>query len=391
MTLPTGSFRASDVRTRAPQGIVGGRVYSDPLDRIDTLVNKDPQAYQVDSITVDTAADSTAYTVSVAGQTIIYTSGVGASKITIAAGIAAAILANAIAAGRVNAASDGVDTVTVTGRLPGDSYTVSDSDANITTASVTSAATAEDVYFGRVMISSGFASTEGYRYGRMAKSTAFSAQVATLDYTYDADEILYVQVFDKATGDLIAGASHVMATAKTNSTTAIVGILNAQAPANSVLFANSGDTILCTAELAGLEFEVKFWTDDATTAATLTNTATTGPSISTSLLRAISGISLYTMDEEATAQDGTTAVYPANAGVKVLEKGSVWVENSQTLVYGTPVYVELDGTGDDYGKCFNTNSATRLALPRSVARWERSGVESADSLGALILDVHAAK
>jgi len=96
----------------------------------------------------------------------------------------------------------------------GDTYTVSDSDANLTTTAVTTAAEAEDVYFGRAMISSGFASTEGYRYGRMAKSTAFSAQVATFDYTYDADEIIRIRCRNVATGEIIAEADHVMATSK---------------------------------------------------------------------------------------------------------------------------------------------------------------------------------
>lgn len=392
MALPTGSFRASDVRTRAQQGIVGGRVYSDPLDRMATLINRDPQAYQVDTILVDNAADSTAYTATVAGQTIVYTSGVGATKITIAAGIAAAILADAIAAGRVDAVSDGVATVTVTGRLPGDTYTVSDSDANLTTTAVTTAAEAAAVGFGLVMLSvSGFSATEAYRYGRVAKSTAFSAQVATFDYTYDADELLWIKCINVATGDVIAHAQHVQAADKDTSTTAIAAILNAQAPANSVNFTNDGGAtfrLVATAELAGLEFKIEYGSDDATNVATMSLTDTTGPSPSTSLLRALAGVSLYTEDEEATAVNGSTASYPANAGVKVLEKGSVWVSNSQTLAYGTRVFVELDGTGTAFGQCYNTDSATRLGLPLSVARWERSGVDTSDALGALVIDVY---
>ena len=387
MAIPTGGQSASDVRSQARQGIIGGRVYSDHTDRVITIVNSTPQAVQVDQTVVDTAANSTLYTVLIAGISVTYTSDASATKVEIAAGLAAAANFDPAVGALLVAASDGVDTVTYTGNFSGQVYTAVDTDANLTTSSVTSAASADAVNFGLAMVSSGFSSSEAYRIGGAAKSTLLTAQVATVDYTYNNTSSLGVKVTDVASG-LVYSGEVVQGTSKDASTTALAVQLNAALPAAFVVAANAGAAgyeLTLTAELAGVEFAVEVFTDLAQTVLPSV-TATTGPSAATSFIRGFAGVSMYTRDEEATVINGSVASYPANAGVKVMDKGHIWVENSETLTYGGVVYVELDGTGDDFGKFYAATSATRLALPQGMAQWERSDITTTDDLAALRVD-----
>ena len=92
---------------------------------------------QIDTITVDTAVDSTNYEVTIESVLVTYTSGVGATTTSIAAGIAAAIAAAAVPNATVTA-SAALAVVTVTGRTA-EPYTISESDANLTLANTQSA------------------------------------------------------------------------------------------------------------------------------------------------------------------------------------------------------------------------------------------------------------
>lgn len=387
MTLPQFGQLASDVRSRTAQGIIGGRVYADHNDEIDTVINRDPQAQQVDTHLITAAADSTAYTVLDCGRTIVYTSGVGATLASIAAGLAAAINDDPIAGGRVTAVSNGVSLVTVTGKWPGDSYTISDSDANITTTSVTAADLADPIGFGRAVVSvSGYGSTESYRYGRNARSTAFSAQVVTVIPTYVASAEYTVRIRDMQTGRIIADFTAVGDTSLADLLAELEAGLDGQLPANTVEVADpAGTSLTFTAELAGFEFDVEFGVgEQGASTPTFALTYTTGPSPATSFIRAFAGVSLYDSGQEPTTIGGSSASYPGNAGVMVLVKGSIWVGNTQSVAYGDPVYVELDGTGTVYGQFYNTSSATRILLPQSMARWDRYDTGDGDSLKAAL-------
>jgi hypothetical protein len=383
MSFPQGGFLAGDVQARTTQGILGGRVTSDYNDRLSTLVNKDPQANQVDTVTVSTVTNSVLYTFEIGDITVSYTSDATATDAEISAGLKAAFDADPIAGGLAVCVNTSATVLTFTGIYPGQSYTLAAADVKLTAASVTSAAEAEAVEYARAMITSGYSTTESIKYGGMAKSSAFAAQVITLDYTYVAGKRLVAEVIDKHTG-AVYRAEVVQAVDQATSSAALVVQLNGILPANFVLAAGVG-AITLTAELAGLEFAANLSSDDDLNVAPSV-TPTTGPSLSTSLLRAFQGVSIYSEDNAAASIGATTANYGPNEGVKNMEKGPVWVASSQTLVNGSRGYVEMDGTGSDFAKFYNDDGATRLALPIGMARWERRSRNSAENLGALFVD-----
>lgn len=90
---------------------------------------------QIDTVLVDTAVDSTAYTITIESVDVVYTSGVGATLAEIADGLAAAVASAAVPNAAVTASSDGVDTVTITGRTA-EPYTITELDANLALTSV---------------------------------------------------------------------------------------------------------------------------------------------------------------------------------------------------------------------------------------------------------------
>jgi hypothetical protein len=154
----------------------------------------------------------------------------------------------------------------------------------------------------------------------------------------------------------------------------LVAALNAVLPANSVDVddddsgSDDAENIVFTAEVVGEEFTVDFGSsDDGASHPAFALSSTKG--VATSVNIAAAGLSMHTYDEEITTKEGTSAQYPANAGVKTLVSEAMCVENSQGVSFGDAVYVEL-ATGDDSGKLYNTASATRALLKR--ARWERS-------------------
>ena len=390
----TGNIGQRDVLGRPPQAVIGGLVNADLQNDIITLLNKDAQAKQVSTITVGGATNAKAYIVVVDGTSVTYTSDATATIAEIADGLAAAINASPLAYASCSASSDGVSVVTCTGQTPGVSFTLTESDAQLTVATPTAAATADAVAFGRLMISNGYDTerpNEASELGIKAASTKFTAQVMTLDYTYNNTSISGVTIIDKHTGQIIASAQVTQGVAKDNTTTALANALNAQLPANSVLAANAGGAgganyeLTLTAEVAGLEFDA-YWMEDTPATTLGSETYTTGPSVSTSLLRAARGVSLHDDGVENTSVGSTSAQFPANDIVSALRRGEVFVENSQTIVNGSRVYVEL-GVAADNGKFFNTNSATRLALPLSMAYWKRGAINTTvDPVAHLAID-----
>lgn len=381
----TISQRASDVRIRQRQGKIGQLVFSNYLDVIATLINANPQAKQVDTITVDTAADDTDYTFVLNGITITINSGTGATKITISDALRDAVNQNALVRGQVIATSDGVDEVTLTGALPGVAYTITESDANLTLTPVTTAASADAIPFGRLVLADGFVADEGYRQGKIAKSANLTAQVDTYTPTYvaSAEYLLTIAVKGVVTRDIQVVGSVSLA----NTLTDIAAAINAVMPANSVLAdGSSGTEMTLTAEVAGLEFETSFgFGDGGASIPTATLVTTRGVGTSMELAATKGGVSIYAQDEETTTIGGTAVEYPANAGVKVTRKAEIWVESSESPSDGDPVYVEM-AAGDNSGKFYKTASATRV--PMTLASWVRAARSSSgDNLAVLRVDL----
>ncbi len=361
------SISQRTVTDRAP-GVHAAPVYPYPAENFDTVINASPQAEQVGTIVVDTATHSATYTVTIEGEAISYVADSATTKIEIAAGLAAAINATPAVRGVLSAASDGVDTVTLTGLIPGTVFTASDADAKLTTtAAVTAAADADAIAFGRFVVDSeGYFGVDGERYGALPTPATLAAQVDTLTVDYAAGEVYYVGITIEGRRYSVAVAAD---TDDATTATAIRAALNAILPANSVVVTGSTDQVIMTAEVEGKSFTTDVGLKSGTTARL--SLAYTTATRDTDLTRCLAGFSLLALDEETIPlAGGTDEGYPANGGVRILRAGDVWVSTAQTPSAGDPVYVET-AAGASAGKPYTDASATRIKLPTAIASWQR--------------------
>lgn len=385
-----------DVRSRARQGRVGALVYAArDVAQAGAGFNKEGQATQVGTIVVDTSTADTVYTWTINGVTMTYTSDSSTSTTEIAAGIADVINAEPLVRGQVSASASSA-TVTLTATNVGIAFTASDSDSRLTTTEAsTAAASASTIPFGRAVIDTGRNTGEGEPCLGIASTGTFAAQVLTLSSTYVASAELNVTVWEIRNGEqprVLASSNFTSATDLDTTLDGLVAALNTALPANSVLAAADDATataIVLTAEIDGLEFDAEIrHVRGGASVPVFGKAFTTGPSISTSLNRAFLGVSAYSPSYEATSYASTAeAEYPANSMVTYRKAGcgdSVWVQSTQSPTNADTVYVEL-APGSTAGRFYNDASATRVALSRNFAQWERDGYVANDSLAALRL------
>lgn len=356
-----------------------------------TYANAVPQAKQVVTIAVSDPGDDTDISLTINGVVITYNTGTGLSATQIAAGIAAAINAEALVRASV-VASSASTTLTLTAKIEGVSFTVTESDAALGTPSTATAnATAEAVPFGRVILNRGYPANSLSnqprieREGALAKSAYLTAQVITWTPTYVASTDYRVRVYEvRGDGEraLLAAASEVGATSLDATLDALIASLENYLPANTVSAAADDATataIVFTAEVAGFEFDVEVELGiEGASAPDSTVAYTTGPSLSTSLARAFAGISLYSPNDEIRTLGGSTADYGPNREVKVVETGGIWVETSEAITPDAAVYVEL-ADGANSGKLFTAASSTRVRLGRSKCQWVRKAYVAGDA------------
>lgn len=153
-----GSPLQGFVRTER-QPAVPGEIADVSPRTVLTYINDDPRAAQSDTITVATATNDKDYVVTINGIDITFTSDSTATVAEVADGLAAAIEAEPLVNGTVDAVSDGVDTVTLTAKVAGVGYTLSEDDAELSTASVAANAEAAAIPFGRCVITNGLSAT----------------------------------------------------------------------------------------------------------------------------------------------------------------------------------------------------------------------------------------
>lgn len=375
----------NDVRARARQGIVGE--WSMYPGLFATGMNANPQAAQVSTIKVDTEQNNHKYTVFVNGVGVSFTSDSTGTKAEIADGLAAALNADPIARGVASAVSDGVDTVTLTGTWPGVPFIVITADANLTVATVTAAAAAAAIPFGRAVLDDGIVSDEGERQVKLAVGSAFAKQVKTAEIDYVASAVIGVRVFEVRGEErvLLAEVQHTSATDQDTTIDALVTLLEARLPANSVEVTADDATataLVFTSEVDGLEFDVEvFDLGGGATSPDIVVSDIVGPDAGTSLHRALAGVSMYSENDPTATIGGTEGQYAPNAGVRFAYSGELWVERPGAVVQGGTVYVGLGAA--EAGKFFATPGTGRVALSKGLARWSRDGVNSADGVAAL--------
>ena len=360
MSHGTISQRAIDVREQFRQGKPGELVFADSNAETRDIINADPQAAQGSVIQVTGATNAKVYTVTINGIDVNFLSGGAATTTTIAEGLSAAINANPTVRGLVNARISAPGFVAVTGNLPGISFTITESDAQLVVSTPVVAATARAIAFGLAVCLTAFAAP-GEALGKLPADNGFTAQVdsvtyaalvagdsAAIEVTHDGVTIIVSVPFntdnDTTVGDLRTAAI-------------------AQLAGFPITVTGATDTIILTADLAG---------DAFTTVAGADGTLTSNKGRTTSASDCFLGMSVYRFDVQAsTVGQVTSAGYGPNEGVVTMTKGRMWVENSQSVTLGDNVYVELDNTSADLGKLFNTSSATRTRLPK--AEWMRAG------------------
>ncbi len=386
---------STDVRDRTRQGIVGGWCYHGVGDEWFTGWNSTPQAVKIVTVTVTDQGDDDDVIITVNGKDVTYNTGTGKSLATIGAELAAAINAEPLA-GAVAVASFDTATLTLTGRYPGLDWSVSiasDPDSVLSAVTTTqSAAEAEAVPFGRAVIYTGRNTGESEMLVGLAKSSLFTAQVQTLSIAYISGAKITVSVYEVRGGQRIHLRSVTETSASSQDATidALIANLNAELPANTVNVTAdnaSATAAIFTAEIPGFEFDVEYSIgDEGASIPAVTKSLTTGPNRSTSIHRALVGISCQSPMDPSPTIGGTEGSYAGNAGVIIANKGWLWVESAQAPVFGDDIYVEL-GVSADNGQLFTTSSATRVALSRSALKWEMDGVTSADGIAAVRISV----
>lgn len=370
--------RAGSTQRQHAQLVIGLLLGS--LLQTDTLVNKAPQAKQVTTIAIPASPDnSTTYSVVVDGVTASYTSDGSATQAEVGAGLLAALNASAQIRGIAVPSYSG-GTLTLTGVWPAVSFTVTASGgtgggAIGSPSTATSAAAANPVVPGRLMVCDGFSSSADIgasKIGHVPTTADFSAQVISL--TFAGNTGGYYTGTVEINGKSYPWGGVVWNTDLNTTCTDIAAAINAVMPAETVIAASvggGGGVVTLTAEVEGAEFDANaFAVGHATAEAT--KAYTTGPSMATSLRRALldGGVAAYRPDLEHQTLGGDDPAYAANASVEVLVDGAIWVQNSDSPSYGDDVYVSLASA--TAGRFYNAAGTDRVFLPPEMLRWQRT-------------------
>jgi len=358
MSLSPQAGYYGNVPQRLPVSTVGQRWNASYLDSINGLVNQDPEAKQVYTVTVDTGTNGATYTVVVNGITVTYLSAT-TNTTTIATGIAAALNANSLVAGLFSITS-AVAVVTLTA-LVYETDIVVTSGALTTTVETVAPASADPVYFGRGVLNLQSFSSNGMPLGSNTYAAKLQAQVRTLTIVYAASEVYLWSI-------AVAGVSYSgQIAADTDSTTtaaALVAAVNAQMPANTVIASNALGVVTLTAEHAGLAFSLSAGTKSGTAARAVQADVTVGPL--TDINRCFAGIAISDYNNPGVIVGVPNNSYVANSAMGVLSRGSVAVYSEQTVTTSDKVYIET-AAGASQGLFYNTSTSTRLQL--TAATW----------------------
>lgn len=377
MLNPNNTISQRTARKRRLQSAEGELSHSSYLDRCKTLINRAPQARQIVDVVVDTAANSTDYTLTLESVVFTITSGPAATKQEIAEAFITKISADPVVRGKVAATLNGTDKVRLTSTHAGLVFVVTEGDANLSLASVQSAAEAAPVPFGRLLITQGVAETPVAGMANtselcaVAQASLLTAQVDTLTIPFVASVEVFIDV--TVEGQTYKAAATTDTDAPTT-LTALAALLNALLPANTVEVTSDATKLTFTAELAGKAFQLSFGcSNDSASVPALVHTTNAG--VMTDINRAAAGLSVRRIDEQAQTIGDASTEYQPNEGVAALEDGGMWVrDTAQAATFGAPVYVELDSASADKGLLFTTASATRARL--DIARWERPAAEA---------------
>lgn len=361
MTALQTSVHRSQVAGFAGQPALTG----DPKLRRLSVINSVPVRAQVGTITVDTGVDATVYTWVINGISQSITSA-DDNTTNIAAQIAAKINGAPSVRGRVSAASAAA-VVTLTAVSPGDAFTASDADANLTTVQATVANLEADVLRpGRWAAILGTVASEidpSILSASVAAAAYLNGQV--MEYTYTTFEDGVILKASITFDGLVYSAQF---TSATNANTSAAGLRAAleQAVDDLPLTVSGADNKVIVTADDGAEFDGVIFFATAATTGVLTENANAGPQPGTSI--AFGGIVQRHLSTES---DDTSMVFAGKDGAALITDGEVFVElaGGASPALNAPVYVYVGAVAADRGKIYSAAAADRIKLPRSVARF----------------------
>ena len=357
------------VDSLVPIAQVGQKAYVNDKDYEDTLINSKPQAKAVKTATLSGVPANGTSTLIINGTSVSFTDDGTPSDTDSAAGLVAAINANPTVRGAVSATS-ALGVVTVTALLPGVDFTFSKVEDHVSLATVTAAAVADVVPFGRAVVQNGWdalGKTGGLPSG-------LGAQVDSYVLTYDDGVEIEVEVIFNG---VVYSAKHTMATDIDTSGAAIATAINAKLPENSVLVAYTAasDTLTFTSEVNGVPFtsNITFGPGADTAAAVKTSDA----GVANDLSIAFFGVSEHGYSESVSVAG--VVGYPAATSVAVLRRGHIWVDAGGSTTDNGQVWVQLST-----GKFFAAYASGYAALPKSKAVFKR--YDSASGLSMIYVN-----
>lgn len=317
-----------------------GQIYDDgPIDLV-SLVNDDPQAKQISTITIDSASNDTQYAVTINGLEASYTSASsGATTSSIAEGLRESLFEEPGLAPIRFTVSGAV--ITATSRDPGFEFTIAEDDASLSVATSQSAADAAAVEFGRMVVR--LANQDGVKRGRKVESGDFTGSLFTLTNTADNSVEYSFDISLDGVDYNVAFTSDASATSNEIST-GLKAAVDALSLGITATVDGSDDLVLQGDD--GVEFQV-------------VNLAAGGAgalSVDSQTAANFPGEFLLSVRSDAVPgflleRDGIGSGYPKNYTMACAREGRFLVEVEGSVTVGNPVYVRTsaDGSLDEIG------------------------------------------
>lgn len=261
-------------------------------------------------------------------------------------------------------------TLTFEGLTPGESFTVTESDAKLGTPSTTqSAAKAGAIPFGRGVVR--VADKTGQV--ELPDNANAGAKVVTVTpSTPTNNEIHKVIITADFNGDgKTESVPFVLQDAAITAKRLVEGLaaaINAYCPTNTIEATEDDSVLTLTGEVEGFDFEVSaVVTDDGGGAATGSLAVATTTALTKLAFLGVSAHSHQLADED---NDGE-AVWPAHKGLEVVNEGLIFVEleDGQTPAMDAAVYLRMEATGSEKLGTWRTDSDGGDAMRIDRARW----------------------
>lgn len=312
-----------------------------------TLINADPQAQQVSTVTVTGATNGKAYTMSVNGVPVSYQASTTATTQEIAAGLADAVNSDPALSGVVFALPNAA-TFTLTSRIYGTegAFTATSGDAQLSISLTVTAANAAPVPFGRCMVRT------SDRMGRLVKASDFGGAEARITFTVQNDSDYVVNL-------IVDGSTYTATYTSDSSATAgeIVGAMVTAINGFNVGITASNETgVLLLIGGPGVDFQV-----GALTLGTVTDFGAGRNPDDVFVALLTDSIDGYQM-----AFGGLNGIggYPPNSSCNGMRRGRAIVEVEGSVSIGDDVYVRVAANGslDKIGAFSNVGGAGLIKL-----------------------------